>query len=259
MTTTKVEHLINPQVLADTVAGELAKKIRFAPFARLDTELEGQAGDTITRPRYAYVGPATDLTEGVPMDTSKLAMTTAKVTVKEAGKAIEVSEAAILTNVDGTMDEAGNQIGLAISDKVDIDYLETMGTTELALAQAPHTAGAIIDAITLFGDEDVEEYVLFIHTKDYTELRKSLISGNTHLTMDEIADLLDLSAIVRTNRVEEGTAFVQKQGAVEIVYKKQPEIKTAEDILARTVVMAGNTFYATNLYNEAGVVKVAAI
>lgn len=257
MTMTKAADLINPEVMADAISAQLEKQIRFVPFAKVDTTLVGQAGDTITRPRYAYIGAAEDLTEGVAMDPAKLSMTTVPVTVKEAGKAVEIAQKALITNVNGTLSEAQKQIGLSIADKLEIDYLASMGETALILAKAPTAAENIIDAIALFNDEDVEDYILFINSADYTALHKSLVVGNTFLGMVQIAELLGLKEIVRTNRVKVGTAFVQKQGAVEIVYKSKPEIKSDEDILARTVVIAGNTFYATNLYNENGVVKIA--
>ena len=257
MAITKAIDLINPEVMADAISAKLANQIRFAPYARIDNTLVGVAGDTITRHRYAYIGAASDLTEGIPMDTSKLSMTTTTVTVKEAGKAVELTENSILTNVSGTLGEAENQIGLSIADKFEIDYLATMATTALSLAKAPTLAENIIDAIALFNDEDVEDYVLFINPADYTVLNKSMIVGNTYLSMVQLAELLGLKDIIRTNRVTAGEAFIQKVGAVEIVIKKRPEIKTDEDILARTVVIAGNTFYTTNLYNEGGVVKIA--
>lgn len=51
--TTKAIDLVNPEVMADAISAELENKIRFAPYARIDTTLEATAGDTITRPRYA--------------------------------------------------------------------------------------------------------------------------------------------------------------------------------------------------------------
>lgn len=259
MAQTKAIDLVNPEVMQDAIAAKLEKQIRFAPYAKIDNELVGKPGDTITRPRYAYIGPAEDLTEGVPMDTSKLSMTTKQVTVKEAGKAVEVTETAILTNVSGTIGEAENQIGLSIADKLEIDYLASMAETALSLAKVPTVAENIVDAIALFNDEDVKDYILFINPADYTELNKSMIVGNTFLSMAQLAELLGLKDIVRTNRLAAGTSYIQKQNAVEIVYKKRPEVKKAEDILARTIVIAGNTFYTTNLYNEGGVVKIATV
>lgn len=259
---TKVADLINPQVLADAVSAALPKAIRFAPYATIDNTLVGQPGDTITRPKYGYVGPAEDLLEGVPMDTTKLSMTTTIVTVKEAGKAIEVTEKAIITNLAGTLAEAEKQITLSMSDKIEIDYAATLAKSLLAFNGTPTTASNIFDAIDVFGDEDESDLVLFIHPKDYTKLVKSLFTAGgstqeTAITKGQVAELVGVKDIRKTKRIAEGTGYLQKFGAVEIVNKKKVTIKTGEDILARTTVIAGNAHYTTNLKDDNGVVKLA--
>lgn len=259
---TKAADLINPEVLADAISAKLPKAIRFAPYAKIDDTLVGQPGDTITRPKYAYIGPADDLTEGVPMDTAKLSMTTTTVTVKEAGKAVEVTEKAIITNVAGTLAEAENQITLAMADKIEIDYLASLATTLLSFTGTPTSATAILDAIDVFGDEDDDDYVLFIHPKDYTKLVKSLftVGGSVQesaITKGVVAELVGVKDIKKTKRLTEGTGYLQKFGAVEIVNKKKINIETDKDILARTTVIAGNAHYTTNLLNDNGVVKIA--
>ena len=258
MTLTKALDLVNVEVLADTISAELEKGIRFAPHARVEDTLVSEAGLTIKRPRYAYIGAAEDLEEGVPLDPTKMTATETTVTVKEAGKGIEPTYTSILANVDGFMDEAVLQLQKSVSDKIDMDYVATLGDTELAHNAAPTSVDAIIDAVELFGDEDEEDYILFIHPTDYNALRKSMIDGNTFLSQEQLADLLGLKEIVKTKRVDVGTAFVQKAGAVEIVYKKYPTIEKDKDIIKRTIVITINTLYATNLYNEGGVVKISA-
>lgn len=258
MTLTKALDLVNVEVLADTISAELEKGIRFAPHARVEDTLVSEAGLTIKRPRYAYIGAAEDLEEGVPLDPTKMTATEATVTVKEAGKGIEPTYTSILANVDSFMDEAVLQLQKSVSDKIDMDYVATLGETELAHNAAPTSVDAIIDAVELFGDEDEEDYILFINPTDYNALRKSMIDGNTFLSQEQLADLLGLKEIVKSKRVEVGTAFVQKEGAVEIVYKRYPTIEKDKDIIKRTIVITINTLYATNLYNEGGVVKISA-
>ena len=51
--TTKLADLINPEVMADMISAKIPKKIMVAPFAKVDTTLVGQPGDTITVPQYA--------------------------------------------------------------------------------------------------------------------------------------------------------------------------------------------------------------
>lgn len=257
---TKAGDLINPEVLAKEVAGKLDKAIRFTPYAVVDNTLVGQPGDTITRPKYAYIGAAEDLKEGVPMDTAKLSMTTTDVTVKETGKAVEITEKAIITNVDGTVAEASNQIAMSIADKVEIDYLASLNTGVLKTSTTPVSASNILDAIDLFNSEDDQEIVLFINPKDYTKLVKSLFNAGgdvqtTAITKGAVAEIVGVKDIVRTKRVDEGKGFLQVFGAVEIVKKKDVAIASDHDILARTVVLAGNYHYTTNLKNDNGVVK----
>ena len=258
---TKVSDLINPEVLADAISAELPASIRFTPYAVTDNTLTGQPGDTITRPKYGYVGPAEDLTEGVPMDTSKMSMTTTQVTVKEAGKAIEVTEKAVITNVTGTLEEAKKQLTKAMADKVEIDYLATLGESLLASTLGVETPGAILDAIDVFGDEDEQSLVLFVHPKDYTKLVKNLfaVGGSTQetaVTKAQVSELVGVKDIVKTKRLTEGTSYLQKFGAVEIVNKKKVNLETDYDILARTHVLAANAHYTTNLRDDNGVVKI---
>lgn len=259
MAQTKVVDLINPEVLADAMAGELEKAIRFAPYARIDSTLEGVPGDTITRPKYGYVGPAEDLTEGVPMDPTKMSMTTTTVTIKETGKAIEVTEKAIITNLNGTMSEAQNQLNLSLADKVEMDYVTALDTA-LQTSAATFTPEGILDAVDVFNDEDEEDYVLFINPKDYSKLVKSLFSvggkvAEQAIAKAQVAELVGVNSIERTRRVAEGTAYIQKVGAVEIIYKRRPQVNGDRDILARTYVLAANQYYGINLYNDKGVVK----
>ena len=53
MAMTYLSNLVNPQVMADIISATLPKKIKFAPIARIDSTLEGRAGNTITVPKFA--------------------------------------------------------------------------------------------------------------------------------------------------------------------------------------------------------------
>lgn len=260
MAQTKAIDLINPEVMADVISAQLEDAIRFAPYARVDNTLVGQPGDTITRPKYGYVGPAEELEEGVPMDTTKMSMTTTTVTIKETGKAIEVTERAVLVNVAGTVGEAEKQIKMALADKMDLDYVGSLRGSKLSSAATEFSPESILNAVDVFNDEDEEKYILFINNKDYSKLVKSLfnVGGSTQeraIAKADVAELVGVEDIVRTRRLNEGEAYLQKPGAVEIVYKRSVDVNADFDILARTIVLAGNQYYTTNLYDESGVVK----
>lgn len=50
--TTMLKNLINPEVMADMISAKLPNAIRFAPLAYVETKLVGQAGDTLTVPKW---------------------------------------------------------------------------------------------------------------------------------------------------------------------------------------------------------------
>ena len=54
-TVTKLENMVDPQVLADMISAELEDAIRFAPLANVDRSLVGRPGSTITVPLLAYL------------------------------------------------------------------------------------------------------------------------------------------------------------------------------------------------------------
>ena len=52
MTMTKLENMINPEVMADMISAKVQKRVAVMPFAKVDTTLQGQAGNTITIPVF---------------------------------------------------------------------------------------------------------------------------------------------------------------------------------------------------------------
>lgn len=173
---TQASDLVDPEVMAPAIAGKMENAIKFTKYADLDTTLVGQPGSTITRPKYGYIGAAEDLTEGVPMDTSKMSMTTTEVAVKETGKAVEITEKAIITNVGGTVGEAERQLAIAMADKVEIDYIAALDTALQTVGGSPTTPAKILEAVTVFDSEGDLDLVLFMNPADYTTLVQNLLT-----------------------------------------------------------------------------------
>lgn len=269
---TQASDLVDPEVMAPAIAGKMENAIKFTKYADLDTTLVGQPGSTITRPKYGYIGAAEDLTEGVPMDTSKMSMTTTEVAVKETGKAVEITEKAIITNVGGTVGEAERQLAIAMADKVEIDYIAALDTALQTVGGSPTTPAKILEAVTVFDSEGDLDLVLFMNPADYTTLVQNLLTvGGTvqerALTSGQVSELLGLKAIERSRRVATGKGYLQiysttapeesedPASAVEIVLKQDVGVNKDADILKRTVVIAANRHYVVNLKDDKGVVK----
>ena len=173
---TKLNDLIDPEVMSDMVSARLPKKLRVAPFAKLDDTLVGVPGDTITVPAYTYIGDAADVAEGGEVSIEKMTTTTRKATVKKAMKGIGLTDEAVLSGYGNPVGEACTQLTLAIAAKVDSDCMDELQTAPLMFdgSGAALSYAAIVDALDLFEEETGgTDKVLFVHPKQITQLRKS--------------------------------------------------------------------------------------
>lgn len=172
--TTKLSDIINPQVMADMISAKIANKIVVAPFAKIDTTLQGVPGNTVTVPQYAYIGDAADIAEGVAAETVKLTASTTTVTVKKAMKAVELTDEAVLSGYGNPVGETNTQLAKSIAAKVDSDAMTALQGAQLVYngSTAAIKYSGIVDAIDLFEEEVNSEKVIFVHPKQVTQLRK---------------------------------------------------------------------------------------
>ena len=137
------------------------------------------------------------------MDTTQMSMTTTKVTVKETGKAVEVTQTAIITNVNGTLQEASRQLAMSLADKVEIDYIAELNKSKQTATVSADATG-ILDAIEVFNSENDEDYVLYVNPKDYNKLVKSLfkVRGNVQdraISKGDLAEIVGVSTSLSLN------------------------------------------------------------
>jgi N4-gp56 family major capsid protein len=263
MTQTTLSNLVNPQVMADMISAELPKKIKFAPLARIDDTLVGQAGNTITVPKFAYIGDAADVAEGVAMGTTVLTASTTQATVKKAGKALEITDESALSGYGDPVGEAENQLLLSIAAKVDNDVVTALGTASLVQdgSAALISYNAVVDAIDKFAEEDDEHKVLFIHPLQKGTLRKDaqfIANVSDAFIKGAIGEIAGCT-VVASSKVPVGATtydnFIVKQGALDIYLKRDVQVESQRDILAKTTVISADEHYAVVLANASKVVK----
>ena len=173
-TITKLSDLIDPEVMGDMVSAKIPKKLRVAPFAKVDDTLVGVPGYTITVPSYGYIGDAADVAEGEAVTIEKMTTSTRQATVKKAMKGVSLTDEAVLSGYGNPVGEANTQLALAIAAKIDNDCMDALQGASLVYNGS---AGAldyegIVNALDLFEEEQGTDKVLFIHPKQLTALRK---------------------------------------------------------------------------------------
>ena len=123
---TKLANLINPEVMADMVSAKVDKKVRVIPYAKVDTSLVGQAGDTISVPKYAYIGEAVDVAEGEDIPVRQMAVSSEQYKVKKAAIGGVLTDEAVLSGYGNPVGELTNQMALSVAGKTDTDGYEEL-------------------------------------------------------------------------------------------------------------------------------------
>ena len=275
MTQTKIAQMVNPEVMADMVSAKLPKMIKFTPLAYVERALVGQPGNTITVPKWEYSGDAKDIEEGVAIEPDQLTTKKSTMTIKKAGKGIELTDEAVLSGYGDPIGQATHQIALAIANKVDNDLVEEAKKATQYVDDAPTTGDALDKALAVFADEEDARYVALLNPEDAIALRKD--TAKEWVRGSEIGANIVVSGtfgeahgvqIVRSKKVEKGKGFlvkvsavdtdtddVAKYGAFVINLKRDVAIETDRDILKKTTVITGDEHYGVYLYDPSKVVK----
>ena len=275
MTQTKIEQMVNPEVLADMVSAKLPKMIKFTPLAYVERELVGQPGNTVTVAKWVYSGDAKDITEGEAIVPDQLTTDKSTMTIKKAGKGVEVTDEALLSGYGDPLGQAAHQIALAIANKVDNDLATEAAKATQYVDDAPTTGDALDKALAVFSDEEDAHYVAVINPEDAIALRSNTVKE--WLRGSEIGANTVVSGtfgethgvqIVRSKKVTKGKGFLVKISAVEtdtddvakygafvINLKRDVAIETDRDILKKTTVITGDEHYGVYLYDPTKVVK----
>jgi N4-gp56 family major capsid protein len=290
--TTTTADLIVPEVWADAVAPTILGRAVLAQLADTDDKLVGQPGETVIFPKFDYIGDADDLTEGVAMDTTKLSMSDSRATIKEAGKAVELTDSATLAAIGNPNSQAQTQLALSVARKIDKDlrtaaeYTHTNGgggdeeatTAPLSLSvNGPLSWNVLTRAFALLGDEyDPQELAgVVIHSAQHQQLLNdpNFLSADKFgpgavILRGQVGSIGMLKVFVsdRATAVADvdpgaGTvpgvkALLIRKGALALKYKRRPIVETDRDILKRTNIITTNVHYATKRIDDRGVVVI---
>jgi N4-gp56 family major capsid protein len=286
MPQTTTADLIIPEVWADAVGPKILGRAVMAQFATVDDELAGQPGDSITFPKWNYIGDAVDLTEGVAMDTTTMTMVDSHATIKEAGKAVELTDSALLTALGSPDSQAQTQLAIAVARKIDTDLRIAAEITEtqndsqgvshtyaplkLAAPAARLNWSTLVGGFALLGDEyDPENVaVLVVHSAQYADLlldpdflSADKFGAGAVLQRGQIGAIGTIPVIMSNRVTKTGTgadtvynALLILKGALALKYKRRPVVERDRDILKRTNIITTNVHYAVKRVDDRGVI-----
>ena len=274
-TYTKIADLIDPEVMGDMVSARIPKKLRVAPFAKVDDTLAGVPGDTITVPAYAYIGDADIVAEGEAVTIEKMTTSTRKATVKKAMKGIGLTDEAVLSGYGNPVGEANTQLAMAIAAKIDNDCMDVLQTATLTYDGSAGiiSYAGVVDAVDALQEEQATEKVIFVHPKQVTQLRKDAEFTSTdkypaNVRMSgEIGSIAGCRVVPSKKvpladgvyacpivKLEADPEVDDEIPALTIYRKREVNIETERKPKTRTTEITADEFYVAVLSNEAKVV-----
>ena len=269
--TTQLAQMIDPQVMAQMLQAQLPQAVRFSAIAPIDTTLQGQAGDTVTVPRYKYIGDAEDVAEGAAISYNQLTTATQKITIKKAGIGVKLTDEAVLSGYGDSVGEATRQIRMSIGSKVDNDILATAKTAKLVVQHAidldliDQVSAQLIDNTSDFNyeDDDTQTGVLFLNHKDADALRK--LAANNWTRATELGDQILVKGtfgellgwqIVRTRKLAVGYGLAVLPGAMKTYLKRDVNLETQRDIDHKLTKVNADKIYGVAIMNDAKIVQI---
>ena len=272
MAVTKLENMIDPEVMGAMIQAELPQALKFTGIAQLDTTLQGRPGDEITVPSYKYIGDAVDVAEGSAIDYDLLETTTRKISIKKAAKGVELTDESVLSGYGDPVGEAQRQVRMALASKIDNDVLAAALEAPLTLADAEIDMDLIdkIEATFVDAPDAIEGQTtdqmgtLFLSYKDAAKLRKAAADnwtrasqlGDNILVSGAFGELLGWE-IVRSKKVEDGQFVAVKPGALKIYLKRELLAESARDIDHKQTKFNADQHYGVAIDNDALIVRSA--
>ena len=241
---TKLNKLIDPEVIGAYLDVKLVDKIKLAPIVEVDRTLEGRPGSTLTLPKWGYIGDAADLAEGAALTYEDIAESTQEIAVKKVAKGVSITDEAVLSGYGNPVEQIGQQLLVAVASKIEADLYDAVKNEKVATRNSAgclkhQYTGAnfakedIIDMLAKFGEDQEGEKVLFVNPADFAVLAKDpdfvQIMQGAQIITGEMGMLYGVRIVV-ANRVTAGQPFMMKPGALSLVMKRNVMVEAERDM-----------------------------
>lgn len=272
MATTKLENIINPEVMADMISAKLPKALKAKGFMKVDTTLTGKAGNTITVPQYAYIGEAADLAEGAEGTVTQLTATEKEYTIKKAVKNVELTDEAVLSGYGDPVGEVTRQLTMAIEDKIDSDGIAVL---EAITSSSPAGANYVTSAETAYNYEMVcdgldalpnsedegEDLYLLIPKAGIKALRRDdrfIDKNNGEMLGTGVVGSVAGCKVVVSAKLSDTSkaAYIMRPDALTAFIKRDVSLETDRNVLNKKTLFSADEHFVVAIEDLNKIVKV---
>jgi hypothetical protein len=274
MANTINKNVIVPEVYAELVREKIAGKTKVSQFAKVLGDLHGKVGETLTMPKWGYIGDATDWAINTPMVSTQMKQTDTKAIIKAiAAPAVKVADYDNEVELGNAIDEASGQQAVSIARKYDTDAINSCLTSPLKYKLGTKnkvTQEELIAILGLYGDDrdsaDFDAIVIHssfapsFYTMDmFVSKEKTMTTDGNGITVNGVIGyFLDIPVILSDRLYDstntEGFILVMKKGAIGLIPKEAPYSEASRDASLRQTTIYCSQFYAMALIDDEAVV-----
>lgn len=267
-------NVIVPDVYASLVREKIAGKVKVAQFLVNLGDLHGKVGETLSMPKWGYIGDAKDWNINTPMDTTQMKQTETKATIKAIqAPAVKVADYDNEVELGNAIEEAASQQAVAVGRKYDTDAIACALTSPLKYQLANKntvTQDEMIAMLGLYGDDrdsaEFDAIVIsslfapsFYKMEMFTSRERTMTKDGNGITVNGvIGEFLGIPVVLSDrlydNTNTEGFILVMKKNAISIIPKENPFAETARDASLRQTTIYLSQFYAMALTDDTAVV-----
>ena len=267
-------NVIVPEVYASLVREKIAGKVKVAQFLVNLGDLHGKVGETLSMPKWSYIGDAKDWAINTPMEVTQMKQTETKATIKAIqAPAVKVADYDNEVELGNAIEEASNQQAIGVARKYDTDAIACALTSPLKYQLATKntvTQAEMISILGLYGDDrdsaDFDAIVIhssfapsFYAMDMFTSRERTMTKdGNGIAVNGEIGEFLGIP-VVLSDRLydatnQEGFILVMKKNAISIIPKENPFAEVSRDASLRQSIIYLSQFYAMALTDDEAIV-----
>ena len=267
-------NVIVPDVYAQLVRDKIAGKVKVAQFLVNLGDLHGKVGETLTMPKWSYIGDAKDWAINTPMEVTQMKQTSTKATIRAIqAPAVKVADYDNEVELGNAIEEASNQQAIGVARKYDTDAIACALESPLKYQLATKnvvTQDEMISILGLYGDDrdsaDFDAIVIhsafapsFYKMDMFTSRERTMTKDGSGIAVNGVIGEFLGIPVVLSDRLydatnQEGFILVMKKNAISIIPKENPFAETSRDASLRQTIIYLSQFYAMALTDDTAIV-----
>ncbi|HDR7275042.1 TPA: hypothetical protein QCX06_002095 [Bacillus paranthracis] len=233
--------------------------IKFAPLCDVNTQLQGQAGMSVSFVTWEYIGKAKTYDEGAEVDREQIKAATKFFVVKKIAKDIQLTDESIIGTNGAVLNEVDQQLALSIADTMEDDVQAQLKALPAGRSTTAQITQAGLAKLRVAFGEDLETTALLISPADYGKILAMpefvAVAQGAQFMAGHVGHVMGLNIVV-SGRLAEKEAYLVRAGGLGLAIKRNVKVGHEDLYKQRSQVIGADVHYVAYVRDESKLLKV---